>query len=126
MKRTTTFVLILWLALLQGLAPLLHAHAGHGSQGQAIHTHTLLAADHAYPAERQADASQRDAAPVIGMADEHRPSDVLVVADAGVALKKPPIPKEAPAAMPSLIASAGADKPSSFVLPWPQAPPARA
>ena len=51
MKRTTTFALILWLALLQGLAPLLHAHAGQGGQGQAIHTHTLPAADHAYPAD---------------------------------------------------------------------------
>jgi hypothetical protein len=126
MKRTTPFALILWLALLQGLAPLLHAHVGHGGHGQAIHTHALPVADHADPAQPHADASGRDAAPVIGMADEHRPSDVLVVADAALALKKAPIPAEGSARMPPVLASAGADQPAPFVLPWPQAPPAHA
>jgi len=126
MNRTTKLVLILWLAFLQSLAPLLHAHVGYGGQGDAIHTHTLPAADHAYPAERPADVSQRNAAPVIGMADEHRPSGVPVVADAAVERKKASVAADSPPATPPDVAPGGADNPSSFVLPWPQAPPARA
>jgi len=125
MKHSAIFALTLWLAFLQVLAPLLHVHVGAPCDGAAIHTHTLLAPARGCAAEPQAQSPRQGASAVIGMADEHRPGDTVLAADAAPAREGAPVPQAGLQPLPFPFALASGSESESCVLPWPQAPPSR-
>lgn len=117
------FFLIALLALLQCMAPLLHAHAFGVGQGEGVHLHDVIAA---YPGDFDSVQAICEEAPAIGMAQEHRQDGALLLAASQTPALLPAFP-----AVPGQVARApfsSHEAPSSGrrdvrLFPFPQAPP---
>lgn len=76
--------LILLLAMLQGIAPVLHAHVGHDqAESAAFHFHIAAPGGDA-SAQHYDDATRRDAGTVIGVADEMRQDAAFAIDHGGL------------------------------------------
>lgn len=124
MKQRIHLGLVLLLALLQGIAPLLHVHVGQDQPATAApHFHSAAGAEYGARAQGDADASRRGAGAVIGIADEFR-QDVALAVD-HVALPVTGLPLASP--LPGAVAARAGSRPIAtarrFILPFAQAPP---
>jgi hypothetical protein len=123
MRLPLRIVLIVLLAMLQGIAPILHAHVGHDQpESGAFHFHiAALGGDER--TQRYDNATLRDSGAVIGVADEMRRDEAIALKHGGICAVRVHIESEC-----RRTAACGNPWRTStawpFALPLSQAPPA--
>lgn len=116
--------LILLLAMLQGIAPILHAHVGRGRfESAAFHFH-IAAMGSDVSGQGNDDASRRDPGTVIGVADEMRQDAALAIDRGGLCAIRMPVESEQRRTAVPCINPWPASTARPFALPLAQAPPA--
>lgn len=124
MRLRVRIGLILLLAMLQGIAPILHAHVGHDQpESAAFHFH-IAAMGGDEGAQGYDDATWRDPGTVIGVADEMRQDGALALYHGGLCAIRMRVESEHRRTATPCIYPWPALAARPFALPLAQAPPA--
>lgn len=123
MRLPIRIALIVFLAMLQGIAPILHAHARHDQLGSATFHFHIAALDSVAGAPRYDDDTRREPGVVIGVADEMRQDDAFTLDHGGLCAIRVRIESAHRRTVVPCVSPWRMSPARPFVLPLAQAPP---